>query len=165
MLLKLLHTNDQGFTFIELLIALISISLIAMALSSFVTTSFRTNELIISETETLVTANIVFDGISEEAKYGFGFNVSDDKKKLSFLTPHYTDTEQQINSTISLIGNKVCLNRDDGTSKILNDNHNNIEALEFTKLNDFNVNVTLTVAGNEYQTTIRSLNFVPSSSN
>lgn len=84
---------------------------------------------------------------------------------MSFLTPHYTDTEEQINSTISLIGNKVFLNRDDGTSRFLGDNHNNIEALEFTKLNDFNVKVTLIVAGKTYHTTIRSLNYVPSNTN
>lgn len=160
MFLKLLHSNNQGFTFIELLIALVSISLIAMALSSFVTTSFRTNELIISDTDTLVVANKVLNGISEEAKYGLEFNVSPDKKVLSFLTPDYTATGDEVNAAISLTGNKIYLDRDDGTRVLYSDPHI-IEDLSFTKLNPFNVRVTLKIDGHTYHTTIRSLNYFP----
>lgn len=160
MFLKMLHSNNQGFTFIELLIALVSISFIAMALSSFITTSFRTNELIISDTDTLVVANKVLSGISEEAKYGFGFNVSPDHTILSFLTPDYTDAGDEVNATISLTNNKINLNRNSGNKVLYADSYI-IEDLNFTKLNPFNVNVTLKIDGHTYHTTIRSLNYVP----
>jgi len=160
MFFKLLHSNNQGFTFIELLIALVSISLIAIALSSFVTTSFRTNDLIISDTDSLVVANKVLNGIFDEAKYGFDFSVSSDNTVLSFLTPDYTDAGDEVNAAISLTSNKIYLDRDDGTRILYSDRHI-IEDLSFTKLNPFNVRVTLQIDGHTYNTIIRSLNYVP----
>lgn len=158
MFLRRLQTNDQGFSFIEILIGLVSIAIIALALQSFITGNLRTNEHIINETDTLVAANIVFDNITEELKYGSGFNSSDEGKTLTFTTDDFDAAGNEVTAAISWDGKNITLTRADSPPRILNTVRNRIDNLTFQTLNQYNVLITLTINGNTYTTTIRGLN-------
>jgi Tfp pilus assembly protein PilV len=158
MFLRRLQTNDQGFTFIEILIGLVSIAIIALALQSFITGNLRTNEHIINETDTLVAANIVFDKITEALKCGSDFNCSDEGKTLTFTTDAFNAAGQEITATVSWNGKDITLTRTDSPPRTLNSARDRIQNLRFETPNQYNVLIRITINGNIYTTTIRGLN-------
>ena len=158
MFLRRLQTNDQGFTFIEILIGLVSIAIIALALQSFITGNLLTNEHIINETDTLVAANIAFDNITEVLKLGFDFNSSNEGRTLNFTTGDFNAAGQEITATVSWNGKDITLTRTDSPPRILNTGRDRIENCTFETPNQYNVLIRLTINGNTYTATIRGLN-------
>jgi prepilin-type N-terminal cleavage/methylation domain-containing protein len=158
MLFRYLCSNDRGLTLIEILIGLVFISIIALALQQFITHSFRTNDHIIEDTDTLVTANKIFNSITEALKCGFDFVSSDEGRTLNFTTDNFDAADQEITTTVSWDGRFIRLTRDGDLSQVLNSDRDRIENLIFNTPNQFNVLITLTIDGKDYETTIRGMN-------
>jgi prepilin-type N-terminal cleavage/methylation domain-containing protein len=158
MFFRMLRTNNQGFTFIELLIALVSISIIAMALSTFITGNSRTNRLVTDDTDTIVTANRVFNSITEELKCGSNFNSSNGGKTIKFVTDSFNAAGQEVTASISWNGSNITLTRDGNSPQTLNTTRDRIENLTFEAPNKYNILIKLTIDGKTYETTIRGLN-------
>lgn len=158
MFFGLFHTNDQGLTFIEVLIGLISISIVALALQGFISSNFRTNDHIINETDNLVAANKLFSGITDELKYGSGFISSNGGRTLRFTTDVFNAAGQEVMATISWDGSNITLIRDDSSLRTLNAPRDRIENLIFETPNKYNVLIKLTIDSKTYETIIRGLN-------
>jgi len=157
MFFRYLRLNDRGFTLIEILIGLVSISIIALALHQFITHSFRTNDWIIDETDTLVTANRIFNNITETLNCGFDFQSTGGGRILNFTTDSFNALDQEITASITWDGSSITLARDGDLPRVINSNQDQVENLIFQTPNDFSVRILLTIAGNNYETTIRGM--------
>lgn len=158
MIFRFLRSNDRGLTLIEILIGLVFISIIALALQQFITHSFRTNDHIIEDTDTLVTANKIFNSISESLKCGFDFDVTNGGSRLDFTTDNFNALGQEITATFSWDGRFIILTRSGDLPQVLNSDRDRIENLIFQTPNQFNVRITLRIDGKDYETTIRGMN-------